>query len=559
MYIPSSTVHYSRLANTFQLSSEFSSIIDDYLPLKEIFPLLNDTISGLDSSESDSDDNSSVSTLTVQYPEIDENGALLPPAPISPVSPGLHWSTSLDKRSENPLSYSFAGRFYGPLGCFPIGLNVTQEDFDHVLRSQQRLRGLNLLSKLPAKQLHAAANTISSYGTSASRFLDLVPTSREAVISLANSLARASDETEDLYQIHVYTGLDSGFHTPSGGQFWAVWEIEPRTTSLIFYVSKSVQDIPSILLHAYLSKSQFSRYQCFLAEYGLGEFQSDSEVLECLPARLEQDLNILSSSDLLLYLQHLQYSDWDDGCPLLSSIRSLCEELLIDVPTYRQLKKLSNIDYLSGTVTDENLVNQRIKWYRLCHLPSLEKHDALDLFRHIDYNFRALLWYRDHRRLDTITTALEKLTSRDKIDSVSDFVLFCIFCAARKAGFEEVYIEVSDRNPLFNQYSDQSAAFAELFALGSRCEAYFDITPSDIGVLLSRKHRDYYNEEEHQPPMWIFNAPSFASAYAAAQTDIDPDQRPSVMPGYRRFTFLSVFAIPALVGKLKLLREFGCI
>jgi hypothetical protein len=112
-----------------------------------------------------------------------------------------------------------------------------------------------------------------------------------------------------------------------------------------------------------------------------------------------------------------------------------------------------------------------------------------------------------------------------------------------------VYIEVSDRNPLFNQYSDQSAAFAELFALGSRCEAYFDIKPSDIGILLSKKHRDYYNQEEHQPPMWIFNAPSFASAYAAAQTDIDPTQKPSVMPAYRRFTFLSVFAIPALVGQ----------
>ena len=112
-----------------------------------------------------------------------------------------------------------------------------------------------------------------------------------------------------------------------------------------------------------------------------------------------------------------------------------------------------------------------------------------------------------------------------------------------------MYIEVSDRNPLFNQYSDQSAAFAELFALGSRCEAYFDIMPSDIGVLLSKKHRDYYNEAEHQPPMWIFNAPAFASAYAAAQTDIDPNQKPSVMPGYRRFTFLSVFAIPALVGQ----------
>ncbi|KAF2868581.1 hypothetical protein BDV95DRAFT_578761 [Massariosphaeria phaeospora] len=538
---------HEKFRTTRKLSPEFSSIIDDYLPLQEVFPLLGNTISGLDGSESDSDDNSSASTLTVQYPEIDENGVILPQSPASPTSAGLDWGTCLDKRAANPLSCSFAGFFYGPLGCFPIGLNASQDDFDHVLRSQQRLRSLKLLSKISATQLHAAANKIGNYGVSDSRLLDIIPASREAITRLKAALIRTNDEADDPYQVRVYTGLDSGFHTPSGAQFWAVWEVEPRTSALIIYVSKSVQDIPAVLLHTYLSTSRFSRYQCFLIEYGLSEHQTESGTLERLPTRMEQDLNILSSSDLLLYLQHLQYSDWDDGCPLLSSIRSHCEDLLIDVPTYRQLKKLSNMDYLSKVVTDEQLVNSRIKWYRLCRLPTLERHDALELFRHIDYNFCSLLWYRDHKSLGIITTALEKLTSRDSIDSVSDFVLFCIFCAARKAGFEEVYIEVSDRNPLFNQYSDQSAAFAELFALGSRCEAYFDISPSDIGVILSKKHRDYYNDAEHQPPMWIFNAPSFASAYAAAQTDIDPDQKASVMPGYRRFTFLSVFAIPALV------------
>jgi hypothetical protein len=537
-----------------KLSPEFSSIIDDYLPLQEVFPMIGNTIAGLDGSESDSDDNdaSSTSTLTVQYPEIDENGQLLPPIQAAPLSPGLDWSTCIDKRAANPLSCSFGGSFYGPLGCFPIGLNTSQDDFDHVLRSQQRLRKLKLLSKIPAKQLHTVSTLLSRYTASNSRLLDIVPTSREAITNLANALARTTDDEADHpYQLQVYSGLDSGFHTPSGGQFWAVWEIEPRMTSLIIYLSKSVQDIASILLHTYLSKSSFSRYQCFLVEYGLNEFQSNAGTLERLPKRLEQDINILSSADLLLYLQHMQYCEWDEGCPLLSNIRSYCEELLIDVPTYRQLKKISNMDYICDTATDEQLVNARIKWYRLCHLPCLDKRDALELFRYIDYNFRSLLWYRDHQKLDAITKALEKLTSRDTIDSVTDFVLFCIFCAARKAGFEEVYIEVSDRNPLFNQYTDQSAAFAELFALGSRCEAYFDITPSDIGVLLSKKHREHYNKAENQPPMWIFNAPSFASAYAAAQTDIDPNQKASVLPGYRRFTFLSVFAIPALVGKLQ--------
>jgi hypothetical protein len=284
----------------------------------------------------------------------------------------------------------------------------------------------------------------------------------------------------------------------------------------------------------------------------LTEFGDGSCSPERLPERLQQDLSLLSSSNLLLYLQHIEYSEWDENCSLLSIIREFCEELLIEVPTYHQFKRLSNVDYISGIITNEQLVSAKLKWYRLSGLPTLNRYDALQLFRHVSDVFGDILWWRDHEKLDTITSAITNITSRGNLDTAADFVLFCIFCAARKAGFEEVYIEVSDRNPLFNQYSDQSAAFAELFALGSRCEAYFDIKPSDIGTLLSKKHRDYYNQEEHQPLMWIFNAPSFASAYAAAQTDIDPGQKPSVMPAYRRFTFLSVFAIPALVGQYTL-------
>ncbi|KAF2273409.1 uncharacterized protein EI97DRAFT_383718 [Westerdykella ornata] len=546
---------HERFRTTRILSPEFSSIIDDYLPLQSVFPLLANTLSGLDDSESETEesDDSSTSTLTVQYPEIDENGALLPPVQLSPTSAAPDWSNCLGKRAANPLSCSFGGDFYGPFGCFPIGFNATQEDFDHVLTSLRRLRNLALLSRVQANQLHDVADVLSMYSSSSSRLLDVVPSSREAISNFADSLAKANDEKDDPYHLQVYIGLDSGFHTPSGSQFWAVWEVDPRTQSPIIYISKSVQDTTSALLHTYLSKSSFSRYQCFLLEYGLSEYQANTDQLQRLPKRLEQDLSLLTPTDLLLYLQHLQYSEWNEGCPLLTAIRSHCEEILLDIPTYRQMKKLCNMDYLSGTITAEQLVNARIKWYRLCRLPCLEKHDALELFRHIDYYFRALLWRRDHQKLDAITSALEKLTSRDEIDSVSDFVLFCIFCAARKAGFEEVYTEVSDRNPLFNQYSDQSAAFAELFALGSRCEAYFDITPSDIGVLLSKRHRDYYNQKDHQPPMWIFNAPSFASAYAAAQTDIDPNQKASVLPGYRRFTFLSVFAIPALLTLVDIL------
>lgn len=535
----------------YQLSSEFSSMIEDYFPLQAIFPILGDTLAGLDSADFDNDDASSTSTLTVQYPEIDENGALVSSTPLSPNGSAPDWTLALERRKDNPLSCSYDGTPYSALGCFPIGLNASKTDFNHVLKSQRRLRSLKLLSRIPMKELHAAATALNTYCQGDSHILDAIPSSREAIATLVEALVATSDDSDDPYQMQVYCGLDSGFHTPSGGQFWAVWEVDQRTTSIVMYVSKSVQDLTGALCHTHLGRLGFSRYDCFRVEYGLNKLENTASALPCLPERFKQDLQLLSSSDLLFYLQHIQYSEWSQECRMLTSLRKYCEELLIEVPTYQQFKRLSNMDYISGDATDEDLVIAKLKWYRLCELPAMNRFDALELFRHVSETFLDMLWWRDHEKLDALTAAIEHLASKSDMDSMADFVLFCIFCAARKAGFEEVYIEVSDRNPLFNQYTDQSAAFAELFALGSRCEAYFDIKPSDIGTLLSKKHRDHYNQAENQPPMWIFNAPSFASAYAAAQTDIDPNQKASVMPAFRRFTFLSVFAIPALVGMLQ--------
>ncbi len=125
---------------------------------------------------------------------------------------------------------------------------------------------------------------------------------------------------------------------------------------MIVYVSKSVQDLAAVLLHTSLSRLGFSRYHCFLIEYGLSEFQADSRTSGRLPERFEQDLQLLSSTDLILQLQHIQYSTWYRQCPMLTAIRKRCEELLIEVPTYNQIKKLSNMDYISGSTNDEQLV-----------------------------------------------------------------------------------------------------------------------------------------------------------------------------------------------------------
>lgn len=122
----------------------------------------------------------------------------------------------------------------------------------------------------------------------------------------------------------------------------------------------------------------------------------------------------------------------------------------------------------------------------------------------------------------------------------------------RKIAVEEVYTEVTDRNPLFNDQSDQAAAFSELFALGSRCEVYFDVTPRQFGEIISKKYHKHYSMAEHQPPKLKETQVVMNSAYAEASIDVGPSIKPTTMLAYQRFTFLSVFAIPAVIDVLML-------
>lgn len=73
-----------------------------------------------------------------------------------------------------------------------------------------------------------------------------------------------------------------------------------------------------------------------------------------------------------------------------------------------------------------------------------------------------------------------------------------------------------------------------------------------MGELLSKKFRDHYMQKENQPPSMKDNCLALNSAYAEAQIDIDPNYKATKMPAYKRFTFLSVFAIPALIDILLL-------
>jgi hypothetical protein len=500
---------------------------------------------------------SSVSTLTFQGQEQEhlDDGIHSRSASdtLTDSRSGMEWVAGINKSALDPLSSSISGTNYLALGCFPIGLSVTEDAFGEVVKSQRRLRRLNLLNQMPSNKVRDLAIPIQLYLAAQPASATTSPTCR-ALREFAELLSKASDLDQLSDPIQIYLGIDSGFHGSASSQFWSVYDTDRRYGALIVYVSKNAQNLLSTLLHTYLSSRSISRYQCFLVELDFYRFTAPPESRDQLPERLRQDLDLLSPTDLILFLQQFKFSQWDETCPLLPSIKKICEDSLLDIPSFEQLKQLGNIKYLSDSISTEELMDSRTAWYKQHGFHILNATTALEVFTDVHFAFRDILHNKLYDQLNLITSTLEVLLLGSQqsdrqpgLDPCADLLVFSVFCAARKAAFEEVYVEVSDRNPLFNEFSDQSAAFAELFALGSRCDAYFDVSPSAFGKLLSERHRAYYGLPENQPPMWLHNAPAFASAYAAAQTDIDPDQKMSVMQTYKRMTFLSVFAIPALI------------
>jgi glycosyltransferase involved in cell wall biosynthesis len=488
------------------------------------------------------------------------------------------WIAGIPKYGGDPLSISPIGTNYTGLGCFPIGLQVSEDSFAEVVKSQRRLRKLGLLSQLASSKVRDLAIQVHGFLANSTGLASLSggtngPNGNHTLTirslrEFADLLGKASDLDQLSDPVQIYTGIDSGFHTAQQMQFWSVYEIDRRSGALVIYVSKDAQNVTSTIMHTYLSSRGLSRYHCLLVELdfnkGTGSKAasghnspggSNGGSVGRLPDRLRQDFALLSPTDLLLFLQQFKFAQVDESCSMLLTIRSACQELLLDVPTFEQLKELGNVGYLDNSISTDELIDARINWYRQHGFDRLGAQTALDVFTDVHFAFRDILHLKQYENLDALTSCLEAIVldpetgdARASLDPYTDILVFAVFCAARKAAFEEVYVEVCDRNPLFNEYSDQSAAFAELFALGSRSEAYFDLSPSAFGKLLSQRYREYYSMPQNQPPMWIHNAPAFASSYAAAQTDIDPHSKDtSSMPGYRRFTFLSVFAIPALI------------
>ncbi|EKD19488.1 hypothetical protein MBM_02725 [Drepanopeziza brunnea f. sp. 'multigermtubi' MB_m1] len=461
----------------------------------------------------------------------------------------MEWFVLRDGARGDPLCVSASGASYDGLGCFPVGLDIGLDDFQEVVFSQRKLRKLELLNTVPATELREYGRIFGTFLAQANvpgeQSLLGAPSVRHFVKTLADTLTASPDDGSR--GIRLFLGLHSGFQRTTERQFWAVYHAHPAKATADIYISKNAQDVVGTLLHTYLSSRGVSRRACIKAETAYNRWNKTLLSRHGIPPRLVQDVELLSPEECLQLLQRASLAPDAEKCSILGGIKAAATERLVDIPTWNQLKTVNTVGFLKGEVSIEQLLESRLRW----HCQAKRRHPTLPvavfLFHEIREKVETALRSRSHKDLQAMVDSLGRFLQNSAVSAVGDLYALSLFCTMRKLAFEEVYVEVTDRNPLFNDQTDQSAAFAELFALGSRCESYFDCSPSQFGEMLSAKYRTFYSLPAHQPPMFKETMAALPSAYAEAQIDVDPNYKPTEMAAYKRFTFLSIFAIPALI------------
>lgn len=463
----------------------------------------------------------------------------------------FNWVSKVVFRTVDPLSTSSHGIDYSGLGCFPIGMHVSQHDFDTVLRSQTRLLKLNLLQKIEHDELKTLGQRIKNLVEQDTTW-SASPNDLVIVQRLVDSLME-EPKPDTPPALNVYIGLDTGFRsTDLSSSFWGVYDGDNETIRL--FIGRKAKDLAGTVLHTYMSSMRCTRAKCFEAEYALAKSLGQISDATLLPQRMLQDLDMLSPAEMLSFLQGLAISGSNDF--LFAKIRECAEYRLIQVSSSVQLRKTNMVTYLAGDISAEDLIAQRLQWYRQQKIEWLPRHDhAVEFFQTVDRVIESGLRIKNKAEANTFVSVLENVIRPGKIDVRADLVALAVFCSMRRFAFEEIYLDVTDRNPIFNDQPDQAAIFAELFGLGSKTEAYLDVTPKAFGKVLYDNYRKIY--QHNQPPIEADDGSlGLATTYSSANPDMDRDGLTSEKKGFssklRSTSYIGVFAIPALIDILLL-------
>lgn len=460
------------------------------------------------------------------------------------------YSQALADARGSPLSRSSSGLEYNGFGCFQLGTEVSASQFDELVHAQRHLKDLKLLQKLTAEDTESIRRKIQVF-RDAEAFQSLPTDLCTAVEDLLLAL-NFQTQGQDL-QVNIYIGLHSGFQASAHAQFWGLYDTDADVGGLDIFISRFAGDQASTVLHAFLSSRGFARVECLTAEYALAALNQELSERWQLPKHFVLDIEKLSPTELILLNQRLSV-DCEDDSFLLSRVRAVCRYQLVDRPSMKQLRDLNSKQFLAGKISPESLVISRLDWHRECGWEHEDPQQAVALFQEVNARLYHTLMEGEDELYGRLSTVLQNLMRSDHIDAGADLFALAVFSAFRSLALDEIYLEVLDRNTFPNHATDQAGVFAENFAVGSRCDSFFDFTPRVLGAILSARYRKYYMA--HQPPDRVDGYTELPTSYAPMQADLDVDYGKEPVSRIYKVTFLGIFAVPALID-ISLLTTIG--
>ncbi|KHN97553.1 glycosyl transferase, group 1 family protein [Metarhizium album ARSEF 1941] len=429
------------------------------------------------------------------------------------------------------------------LGCFQLGHKAGFADFAQIRVNQSGLADLDLLTRLGPDELGTVCSQIETLCNDP----DLSPKTLNAVHDLVHLLRTCAPDNEQDARIKIFSGLHSGFQTDSGTQYWGLYTLEP-SDCITLHLSNKAKDRTATILHTFLSSRQLTCAECLLAEQTLARRTGRLDEAWQLGARIVNDLERLSPAEALLLTRQLHSSTVSSE--FLAKIRDCLDYQLLDKPSLTQQRALGSVDYLSGAISAENLVESRLSWLagKGCCTP--DRAEAVSLFAEVENRLYSVLIQRETSALEELSRGIQELVQSGPVDAGVDIFALAVFCAFRKLALDEVYLEVLDRNVYPNHGADQAGCFAENFALGSRCDSFFDATPRAIGRIIASRYREYYMK--YQPPLRDEMFTELPTTYASMQVDLDPNVGKEKVALAYQITFFAIFAVPALIDVMLL-------
>ncbi|KAJ9624030.1 hypothetical protein H2203_005477 [Taxawa tesnikishii (nom. ined.)] len=496
----------------------------------------------------------SADRLLALYPLPDALSALKSDNPSTVESPD--YISGAPRRSDL-WSVSSCGSPLCPYGSFALREEITSEQYSQILNIQRCLRDRKMLQVFGDAENLRVTNSLKAL----------------VEISAHGDLLRLLLRDLAAGRVRIYKGLDSGFALPDkGGQ---VWGVSDRTDDgLDIFISLKNYNDAATIWHVFLAEHGVSRLERFEEECKLAPAQTDMFAAQ-LPMSLHKELEDSTEAELLYLLEQVRVSKSQH--PFADAIRETCSRLLIEDTTRRTWNTLHSRACLDGSVDIRTLVQMRLEFFARMGAHELPEIDNLiQLYEILEEKIEKSLFNSDRTTLKKITGAVLKAYGNagehSVVEPVTDLYALVLFCVLRRLAFEDIYLETTDRCPLFLSQPDQAGVFSELWVLGSQCEIYFGIYPRALGEITYERYREYLTH--NPPPVESWNGKDVFSAYSNAEPRIklesrdvltgsgDPTDAPSRTPEARTaisfrkaaedFGALSIFCFPAIIDVLLL-------